>query len=117
MISALDATSKTLLYGYTLERESHHTFQHQGLIHTLIYNYDKEIIFEESGVELEISKIIPTKRLYPNLCDYEFCQQLMSRGYEPPFTTFNEEQVPSEPGIYSFTNIAELETGLPGPKY
>ncbi len=116
LVSAMDMTSKTLLYGYNANRESHHTFQHEGNIHTVIFDYDKNIVFEESGKEMEAIKLIPKKRLYPEHCDFGFCALLLSKGFEPTFLPFDASRAPAEPGIHHFTNIPELDNGVNAPR-
>jgi len=36
-----------------------------------------------------ICELIPDKRLYPEACDLDFCDRLISRGFRLPFTIFN----------------------------
>lgn len=33
---------------------------------------------------------IPEKRLYPEICDFNFCEMLKKIGYNLPFTSWND---------------------------
>lgn len=84
-----DKSNRTLLWGYTFERESYHTYINNGEIITVIYNYDEN----PRRVEIqENQNYIPNKRLYPECCDYEFSTLLSSRGCYLSFTTYDEER-------------------------
>lgn len=81
-------TPRTLLYGYTSERDTWHVYiSEEGEIKTVCY----------SGAEGEIvnvdvtsnSQYIPSKRLYAECCDFEFCSLLKQRSYYLSFTNEN----------------------------
>ena len=92
MFSATDLINKkdrTLLWGYTLDRNSFHVYLKCGKIHLYVYSYDeKEILKSESGFEMDVEKLIPSKRVYPEASDYEFCKKLLDMGINIPFTIF-----------------------------
>jgi hypothetical protein len=78
---------RTLLYGYTCDRDTWHVYIKQNCIYTVIYEYEKE------PVQVEVNKdedYIPNKRLYPECCDYEFCKLLKEKGVYLPFTTWQD---------------------------
>ena len=95
IISVGDLTDKrdrTLLWGYTLDRNSFHVYLEGEKIHLYVYSYgEKEILKSESGFEMEAEKLIPSKRVYPEASDYEFCKKLLDMGINIPFTTFSED--------------------------
>lgn len=82
-----DANDRTLLYGFDCDRNTWHTYIKDGEIKTVMYG------FKENPVEVNITKnedYIPNKRLYPSMCDYEFCLLLSDVGVNLPFTTYRE---------------------------
>jgi len=90
------ADSKTLLYGYDCDRNTWHVFQDSdGSIKLYVYRIldtvkeIKAINVTTDGI-YALSELIPNKRLYPQYCDYEFCEFLKGKGVHLPFTTFQE---------------------------
>jgi hypothetical protein len=83
----------TLLYGYTCERETFHVYIRHGEIHKIIFdsNSHKPRVHEH-GDSLSLHGIVPDKRLYPEACDFEFCELLMKMGVSLPFTTWDEKR-------------------------
>lgn len=89
------AYNKTLLYGYTCERETFHVYIKNEQIHTVVYNTE---YFRGEAVPKNIRELViksnhdyvPDKRLYPERCDYNFCKLLKERGVQLPFTTWSE---------------------------
>lgn len=86
-------SERTLLFGYTNNRDTFHVYVDGLKLHKVIYNHQNEIIFYETGEELKLITIVPDKRLYPEACDFEFCSLLKTKSVSLPFTTFN----PSRP--------------------
>jgi hypothetical protein len=83
---------RTLLWGYTTERDSWHVYLEDGRIKLYTYGYpDKEIRSLDKTLYFP-EELIPSKRLYPEACDFEFCQLLMSMGASLPFTGFNKDR-------------------------
>ena len=90
--------NKTLLYGYTCERETFHVYIKNEEIHTVIYNteYSRGKATPKNMRELTIKSnhdYVPDKRLYPERCDYNFCKLLKEKGVYLPFTTWSEPVV------------------------
>lgn len=86
-----DRTPRTLLYGYTCERNSFHVYLDEDrYIHRVIYDYDKLVIAHDYALELPAELCVPDKRIYAEHSDYEFCLVLHHMGLHLPFTTFNE---------------------------
>ena len=87
---------RTLLYGYTCDRETLHVYLKDGGIHTVIYKLRG---FNDGVADYDIREVnvksnedyVQSKRLYPNACDFEFCKLLKARGIYPSFTTFEDE--------------------------
>jgi hypothetical protein len=111
--------NRTLLYGYTCERETFHVYVKGRKIYTVVYNteyainYNKELGSFTRGepklngmrqIEVKSNRdFIPNKRLYPERCDYHFCRALKEKGIDLPFTHWSEEVQPNERGYYGFT--------------
>jgi len=88
---------RTLLWGYTPDRYSHHVYIANDELHCYVYDgrTNPDTIFYKSET-LQLSDIAPKKRLYPEACDYRFCLQLKKLGVYLPFTTFNEKREPQQ---------------------
>jgi len=89
--TATDDSTKTVLYGYTTERETHHVYQEGGNLHVVVYK-DGRLIDHTEGRKMLVDDLVPNKRLYPESCDFDFCLQLQGLGVELPFTTFDKER-------------------------
>ena len=79
----------TLIWGYTVDRESFHVYLKDGVIYKVIYDYKCE------PVNLPVNSmydVIPCKRAYPEACDYDFCRYIKAIGGAIPFTGYNEER-------------------------
>jgi hypothetical protein len=101
----LNRMPRTLIYGYTLERHTFHVYL--GLdeaIHVLVYkdvSDDPEtgaaryLILDHAGPggrQLESNReFLPSKRAYPESCDFEFCKVLRGVELYPSFTTFTDD--------------------------
>lgn len=82
--------SRTLIYGYDLDRNTFHVYLKNGEIMTVMYDFDGEV----TPVRVDGNfGFVPSKRVYPESCDYEFCMLLRARGVEIPYTTFNENRL------------------------
>ena len=89
----VDWTDRTLLYGYTCERESWHVYMKDEKIFTCIYAYEQKPV----AVKIRSNEdYVPDKRLYPHFCDFEFCLLLKTKGIYLPFTTFTKTLKPDE---------------------
>lgn len=120
----LDDTTRTLLYGYDaynadLSTQTFHVFQHEGKLHQVRYKpvaFDKGKVVEATAVShqvgdtLPVEDMVPTKRLYPEMCDFEFCKMLIEKGMTLPFTNFNHERrLETTEGLAGFADIPELD--------
>ena len=89
---------RTLVYGYTCDRKTFHVYlDDSGCIHKLMYSYEGEILLHKQEADgLELDECVPDKRLYPEACDYEFCQLLRKAGVHLSFTTWSDTRVPAQ---------------------
>lgn len=102
-----DQTDRTLMYGYTLERETFHVYLQGGIIHKVIYTFSGEVLLHEYGNVLPAESLIPDKRAYPERCDLEFCQKLSAAGHSIPFTTYDESRADPPEQLYSGYVVSE----------
>lgn len=80
---------RTLLYGYTIERMTWHVYlNEQGEI--VVMEYDRHTKPVQKPVQ-ENQDFVPSKRLYPERCDFEFCKLLTERNIYLSFTTADFE--------------------------
>jgi hypothetical protein len=86
-------SNRTLLWGYTSERHSWHVYLENGTIYKVVYGFGDEVLdmVDENEVATN-GHYVPDKRLYPEACDFEFCELLKEREVNLPFTTFNAER-------------------------
>lgn len=85
-----DQSDRTLIYGYTVGRETFHLYLENGTFNRVIYDGDKVFLAGETELDvIELMQCVPDKRVYPERCDFEFCRILKSRDVSIPFTTFN----------------------------
>ena len=84
-----DKSDRTLLYGYTCERDTWHVYIKDGIIHTAIYKCKESLIERRVNDNFDY---VPDKRLYPECCDYEFCTLLNEKGVNLPFTTWQDRK-------------------------
>lgn len=86
--------NKTLLYGYTCERETFHVYIKDEKIYVVVYHqdYSQGKLRPRNMRQLTVTSnqdYVPDKRLYPERCDYGFCRLLKEKGIHLPFTTWN----------------------------
>ncbi len=83
---------RTLIWGYTLERNSFHVYVANGMLHRVIYDFKDNVIDSISGETLDTFLLKPSKRAYPEACELEFSLLMRLKGVELSFTTFNPER-------------------------
>lgn len=119
-----DQTNRTLVYGYTCERHTFHVYLEQGDLIRVIYDHDGlclSVLKEIHGQGLAVASCLPDKRAYPERCDYEFAQRLLSLGSMLPFTTWPKELAqpvqpaqPAQPAAFfgkKFEELSFMELG------
>jgi len=84
-----DMSDRTLLYGYTCDRDTWHVYLKNNQIISVIYKYKKQ---PERMDIYSNEHYVPDKRLYPECCDYEFCKLFKERGIDLPFTTWTDRE-------------------------
>ena len=97
---------RTLIYGYTCDRNTFHVYVKNRQIHTIIYNidYSQDTPRPKDMREITIKHnqdYVPDKRLYPERCDYIFCKMLEKRGVSLPFTVCTDDV--EQKDFYGFT--------------
>lgn len=85
-----DKSDRTLIYGYDLERNTFHLYLLNNLFYLYIYSFKKETIVSMSAEGIiDVARCNPSKRAYPEACDYEFSKLVIKYGGHISFTTFN----------------------------
>jgi hypothetical protein len=93
-----DQTPRTLLYGYTTDRATFHVYlDYDGLLHLRTYDSgtDKDAVHQAKSA-FNPHDLVPSKRVYPEASDAEFCRLLILRGVNVPFTVFNSGRAPAQ---------------------
>lgn len=86
-----DLKNRTLIYGYDCDRNSFHLYLKDKMFCLLRYS-STNIISYQKGYFLLPNNCIPNKRVYPESCDFEFCELLNDYGISIPFTIFNTQR-------------------------
>ena len=81
---------RTLLWGYTCEKESFHIYLKDSQIHKVVYGYPDKLLFSTSGESMPCSSMAPDKRAYPAACDEQFAQLMVEKNQHVSYTTFEE---------------------------
>lgn len=97
---------RTLLYGYTCERETFHVYLKDEEIHVVAYynDYSSDKVKPKNIREIVVktnNEFVPDKRLYPETCDYDFCKLLKLKNINLPFTSWNDNR--DKKDFYGFT--------------
>lgn len=80
----------TLLYGYTLKRDTFHVYYDDGQITRHIYNSD-ETIQDLSRWVWPAEDLVPSKRVYPDRTNYVFARMLKDLGIDIPWTVMPDD--------------------------
>lgn len=84
-----DKTPRTLLWGFTCDRNSFHVYMAEDGIHKLVYSEDGQVLeHKHESQQLSPGECVPDKRLYPEACDFGLCSILQDYGISLPFTTW-----------------------------
>lgn len=105
----VNKTPRTLVYGYDLDRNTHHVYLMDGEIHSDIYSFDGNLLNSTVGIEINPYKCSPNKRAYPARCDFEFCKLLKEHGVQVSYTTFDERQMDTVNGYYGITFSSKIK--------
>lgn len=97
-------TPRTLIYGYTCNRDTFHIYlDTQGIIWKVVYENSSSqsrshgLSRQNETDVLDNQDYVPDKRMYPEACDFEFCQLLKEHGCYLTPTTYNENRDLSVP--------------------
>lgn len=84
---------RTLLFGFDSDRATVHVYlcRFEKRIVTAIYGGYENISPQERTIQSN-KDYIPTKRLYPDKCDFEFCKLLTERGVPMTFTNYQDSK-------------------------
>jgi len=100
-------SDRTLLYGYSTYAYGNltwHVYIKDEVIHTIWYdNTEEEITICELPNYINNKQYIPNKRLYPEYCDFEFCELLKQRGIQLPFSQWTNDNM-EEKQYYALLN-------------
>jgi len=88
----LNVADRTLLYGYTLERQTVHVYIKDREVHYFEYDLNGDTLFHKSGKFDYLDELIPSKRAYPESTDPEFLSILVKNGLDNCFTTYDQER-------------------------
>jgi hypothetical protein len=58
-----DRTDRTLLFGYTCDRQTFHVYLKDGEINRIVYDRDDNILKDESGEAVQVMHLVPDKRV------------------------------------------------------
>lgn len=72
---------RTLVYGYTADKDTLHVYLEAGVIHKVVYNFKGELLLHKTERDgLMYAECAQAKRIYPETCDFDFCALLKRRG-------------------------------------
>lgn len=81
-----DRTPRTLLFGYDVDRVTHHVYVMDNLIYLSKYSLGNPLD-SEAHFTWEASKLVPNKRAYVESTDLDFATAILRRGLRISFTT------------------------------
>lgn len=92
----------TLLYGYTLERQTFHVYVYNEKVVRVIYDSIPHVKVHDlvRDDKLPVDMLIPTKRAYPERTLLTFAMDIWSKDYTIPFTTMTDGVRPLVPGDF-----------------
>jgi hypothetical protein len=97
---------RTLIWGYDTDRNSFHVYiAMDDVLHIVRYTFEGFLLGDLTEDDAELRDYVPNKRVYPEACDFEFCQLLKSVDVDIPFTNFNSNR---EPAVYHGKLLEEL---------
>lgn len=100
-IFSANSADRTLLYGYDCERFTWHVYLMNDQVILHVYGAgnsvgapcDNRKNFGEKGIAFsDLQSLIPNKRLYPEACDFEFCEWLKKNGVYLSFTVYDDKR-------------------------
>lgn len=91
-MSEVPGEDRTLVYGYTTQRNTFHVYKADGQLHVLIYDQDNRKVWYEADTSIQSERCVPDKRAYPERCDLGFARLMRERDCALPFTGFDSER-------------------------
>ena len=98
-----DQSERTLIYGYTTDRETHHVYIKDGAIRVVRYFFEKPPVLVPVTCNQDYA---PGKRVYPTRSDFEFCSLLARKDVDLSYTNCDEKELTRIKGNY-FGEILE----------
>lgn len=87
----IDRSDRTLIYGYTIDRETFHLYLENGQFNLAIYDaYDCLVKSARGKAQMSVSDCRPSKRAYPERSDFEFAMLMKKKEANITFTTFSK---------------------------
>ncbi|MFI2790598.1 hypothetical protein [Kitasatospora sp. NPDC018614] len=81
---------RTLLLGYTCDRDTWHVYVRGAYLHVLVYNHVTRVVVRyERHFHWQAADLVPDKRVYPESTDLEFARLLTSHGVDFQFASFD----------------------------
>lgn len=81
---------RTLLFGYTADRDSWHVYLKDRQIHRVRYTHRNVVLGHDAQEVWDVVRLVPEKRVYPESTDAAFAQMLKRRGVDVPYLPFDE---------------------------
>ncbi|MBD3004629.1 hypothetical protein [Streptomyces sp. 5-10] len=82
---------RTLLYGYTCNRNTWHVYLQAGEIHLLVYeDVNKRIIWHQQHEIWDSQSLVPDKRVYPESTDFQFARMLQHQHVDVQYLPFDQ---------------------------
>jgi hypothetical protein len=102
---------RTLIYGYTCNRDTFHIYLQHGGIHRVVYSppsvneekITRQIFMYETNTWMHAEFAVPNKRVYPAASDFDFCMLLTSKGIHIPFTVMDNRKLADGQVFYGLT--------------
>lgn len=87
-------SDRTLLFGYTCNRESWHVYLRNRLIHLYVYTGfpGQDPVRYEALEAWDVRELIPDKRVYPESTDAGFARAVRRMGIPVPYLLFDDER-------------------------
>lgn len=82
---------RTLLYGYTVDRDTWHVYLQDGLIHLLVYKGDV-MLSHRSAATWDAEDLVPNKRAYPESTDEAFAWTLHHLWIDVQYRPFSRDR-------------------------
>ncbi|MFB8310284.1 hypothetical protein ACFC5T_17175 [Streptomyces sp. NPDC055961] len=86
----IPGAERTLLLGYTCDRDTWHVYVRGAYLHVLVYNHVTRVVVRyEKHFHWQAADLVPDKRVYPESTDLEFARLLTSHGVDLQFASFD----------------------------